>query len=548
MALFLAISVLLSSSSPALVTQPSNTKARLLQSHHEVFDVLRLKEPQATSQGDKIDSCSATYLRRELTRLRTLGKDDDPQGLLWKPWIEEVLRLQRQGQVKSVGRLAGKEIQLLMPRQRNKNGAVSYSQLAVAIRDYLKKRGRTLDQWSKAVFDQKKVSAWADFKWPPHFLKDKVPYISSYFDTHEIFDAGRTKKWGEPLEAFLKIVGVKRGEDNPLKLSSKKWTWVLSDRIQRNALVWDDEGRSVLFISMPCLSRLVGENWQEAKRWKSALQGMLLEEILFAYYLNGAPEAFLQDPNVDALVRGVAQSFNEGLLPTVPGKENVDFSFSQHPPDVSKRYRTAALWHFLYRLRGIPIVRAYIQSQDKSESFLFDQLNKAQDGEDIWLAFLAWSLSYENTPAALRMEVPLVKGQEISSLLSGVPLDNIEPPHGIIGSTTQDLPPHSLRMFTTRIQKREAVGALNIRWEPAAAHLKAYVFLADESNPQQKKFLGYAPMRPSVRQQVFVDPFEPPTHLYFFIVNLSEKRFSQQDLHVQIAVVPRPETGAFAIH
>jgi len=179
--------------------------------------------------------CSATVLQREINKLRKEDKHFDPYGLLWKLWLDEAERVRKQGDAFLIGEIQGIPLRLLVPRDRLHEQAPRYRDIAARMRRFVDRFDQPIANWALQVFGKAKLRPWiASLVWPPEFLKDRVPYVESYFDSHPVFDAGRTKKWRQPIRQFLAAIGRGAKETAVQPLQAHGGTGLDLDRFRSN--------------------------------------------------------------------------------------------------------------------------------------------------------------------------------------------------------------------------------------------------------------------------------------------------------------------------
>jgi hypothetical protein len=494
--------------------------------------------------ASNVYDCSSTVIQRSLSKFREKNRHFDPYGLLWRPWLEEADRISKQGEESYVGRVSTVPVWLYMPRGRLHANAAKYKSIRAELKYFLKKYNRSVASWAADVFGKNRIQAWkGPLLWPPDFLKDRAPYLGSYFDTHPVFDAGRTKRWRGPIETFLALVGVKAKSVQDEDSAEGSWKWIISDRVERNSLLWDPEGRSFLILSVKCLDRLIKGDWQHKDVWHKALHEMVIHEMMLAYYLNGKPKSFMRDPVMDAIIQGAAQSYLGRSGPIYTNgpffRSMGHFYLSDEVHTDYWRYGSAPLWNYLNKLKGEGFLKKYLKSAKKPARYLEKALDEKNAQEDLRVAFAAWVLALEGTPRELRKEIPISVPQTGQINLQDIELKPIDPPKGSIGAAENSFRPQSFRLFHAPIMNAERVAGLNVRWEPASPQLSGYLFLAGRGSKGQTKFLDLAPIKPGSVQNVYFNPIQGPTELFFVVINRGQNGYPGEALQLQVSVVPK---------
>lgn len=487
--------------------------------------------------------CSATAVFRELYLARDKDRNLDPYGLLWKPWIEEARRIEQSGVVRVIGSVDHRPVRIVMPKGRLHARAPSYRSLARVLEALLAEDGGRLLSWRQKHFGSAKILPWeADLLWPPSFLSGQDPYLTSYFDQHPQYDAGREKKWQKALNEFLKAAGVSAEPSGDEMDLAKSWTWVISDRVQRNVLIWGPEGQNLLFFSPRCLDRALTGDWRSKRDWQRDWRAGSLHEILSAFYLNGKPRSFYRDPWMDAVIQSEVQTFldrpdifySHGPAFTSAGS----VSLADKPQSDYLRLGTAPIWRFLSLVRGSRFVQKHFENVLASGRRLQKTLNEEEGGESLWLAFAAWSLGLQGMPEKLHGHVDYWLNPEQMLEPQDMALPPIDPPKGSITQSTTELAPYSVRYIHIPIEKSEQIGALKVYWEPKHKDLLGYLFLAKIRRHEQGRFLDFAPLKPSLSQEVSFTSTPLPSEAFFVVVNTGKSSFPAETLQLQLTVLP----------
>lgn len=523
--------------------------AGLTQLIYYLLDDSRYDEEQFGESPDTPNGrydCSATSVFRELFLAREEDRNLDPYGLLWKPWIEEARRIEQSGAVRMIGSIDGRPVRILMPKGRLHSRAPTYRSLARVLEALLSEDSDALIRWRRQYFESAKIVPWdAELLWPPQFLAGKDPYITSYFDEHPAYDAGREKNWNRAIEEFLKAAGVvSKPADETFDLA-QSWTWVISDRVQRQVLVWGPEGQSLVFLSPRCLDRALAGDWRSKRDWQRDWRASGLQAILSAFYLNGKSKSFYRDPWMAAVIQSEVQDFLD--VPDIFYNHGPYFinahsvSLAELPGTDFLRWGTAPLWRFLSLANGKRFIQKHFENVGATRRSLQKAMEKERDGESLWLAFVSWSLALQGMPEKLHGQVSYwIHAEEVQEP-SDMALAPIDPPKGSIAQSTTVFKPYSVRYIHIPIEESDKIEALKFYWEPNEKDLTAYLYLAKKRRHEQGRFLDFAPIKPELAQDILFTSDPLPSEAFFVVVNQSKKSFPAEGLQLQVTVLPKQE-------
>jgi len=519
--------------------------AALTQINRYLLSDPRYDEARFGQTGDNNASrydCSATAVFRSVVSARKENSNLDPYGQLWQPWIAEANRIASNGDVRVIGRLGESPIRLLMPHGRLHRKAPSYRTLARALERMLD--NRKLRRWYKDLFGSFRLRVWdPTLAWPPPFLAGKGPYISSYFDDHPHFDAGREKRWRAALEEFLEVTGVPTKASEEKLDELKTWTWVISDRVERNLVVWGPMGQSLLFLSPRCFDRAVSGQWGSKADWQQNWVASALHEMLAAFYLNGRRKSFEKDPWMDAVMQGAMQDFLDepglfyanGPFYTMAGQ----VSLGAPPPDNYLRLGTAPLWRFLLEQKGTRLLKKHIRSPGRTLRLLRGELDKNKFGKPMWVAFVAWSLALHGLPEDWHAKTPYWFDPRDMTEPQDLRLKPIDPPKGSIGAAPTPVLPYSFRYVHLPIVASDKIGALKFRWEPQHEGLAGLLFLMKGRHHEQAKFLDVTSIKAGEAHEVLFNSEPPPSEAIFVVINRGPAKLPPESLSIQATVLPR---------
>lgn len=496
-----------------------------------------------TSPSGRYD-CSATAVFRSMFLERETDRHADPYGLLWKPWIEEAYRIAHSGDERIIGKIGKIDIRLVMPKGKVHPKGPSYRALARVLSRFLEGDGAKLRKWRHRRFGRVKIKPWnADLIWPPSFLAGRSPYLASYFDAHPYYDAGQESKWKRYLNKFLKALNFNSKSEIQKKGDTSSWTWVISDRVLRNTLIWGPHGKNLLFLSPRCLDRAVGHDWRQKKLWQGYWKEAVLHELLLAYYLNAKPKDFYQDPWMDAVMQASVQPFLDkpgifyanGPFFTMTGL----VSLQEEMRTDYLRYGSAPLWRFLIRAEGPKSIKSHFKHVQRSGRDIRKYLSRESNGYEHWFSYATWALSLKGTPEQLRDDIALWVNPSNVRHPQDILLKPIDPPKGTIGSANSPILPFSIRYFHIPIEDSRKIAALKVLWEPVDTFLKGYLFLAKGRHREQARFLDYTVVKPGLSQEVVFAAESLPTEAYFVVINSSDNSVAANELRLQITVLPK---------
>lgn len=506
------------------------------------YDTVQFGETPDTPNG-RYD-CSATAVFRELYLAREKDRNLDPYGMLWKPWIEEARRIEQSGSVRVIGSIDRQPVRIFIPKGRLHSRAPTYRSLARVLEALLAEQHSDLFSWRRMHLGHAQVLPWEpELLWPPGFLSGQDPYINSYFDTHPQYDAGREKKWHAALDEFLAAAGVRLKSGEETLDVENTWTWVISDRVQRNVLIWGPEGQSLLFLSPRCLDRALAGSWRNKRGWQRNWRAGTLQEILIAFYLNGKPKSFYRDSWMDAVIQAEVQTFLD--LPDIFYSHGPYFtsagsvSLNEEPTSDYRRWGTAPIWRFLRLVNGRRFIQKHFDNVRGSQRRLQKALKQEKNRQPLWLALAAWSLGLQGMPESLHGNVEYwinpIQMQEPHDMA----LPPIDPPKGSIAQSTTVLKPYSIRYIHIPVKNSEEIAALKVYWEPKEKNLDGYLFLAKDRRHEQGRFLDFTAIKPALPQEVLFTSDPLPSEAFFVVINREAKGLPAEALQLQMTVLPK---------